>query len=417
MAVELVIPKLGMSMKDAKIVEWKVAEGERVEAKQAVLVIETAKVTYEVQAPAAGFLHIVATPGTVVPVAGVTALVAESEEELARLQAERPAAAASAGGGATKPAEAAPAAKAGRPGRVKVSPAARKIAEVHGLDLAGIAGTGPEGRIVREDVERALEAREKGAASAPPTPAAAPEGEVLDGKRVATTLPVAGMRQAIAEHMHRSLAVSAQLTTMGEIDVSELMRLREKLVEKEATVGARVTFTDLFVFAAAKALRRHPIVNSSLVEDRIVVWDDVNVGVAVALEQGIAGGLIVPVVRNADRKPLGQLSREIRDLAERARDGRLLPDDLAGGTFTVTNLGAFGGGYGFGTPIISQPESAILGTGAITERPVVRGGEIVIRPIMTFSFTFDHRVIDGAPAGRFIGTLVELLENPQLLLA
>ena len=412
MAKEIVIPKLGMSMKDAKVVEWKAGEGERVEEKQTVMVIETAKVTYEVAAPASGFLHILVSPGTVVPVAGLTGLLAETQEELAKLQAERPAAPAAA---APKEAAGAAAAPAGaeRGERVKISPAAKKMAEVHGLDVSRIRGTGPEGRIVKEDVERALQEKE----AAPAQAAAAPSGESIDGKRVKTTLPVRGMRQAIAEHMQRSLAVSAQLTSMGEIDMTEAIKLRSALLEKESVIGTRITYTDIFVFAIAKALRTNPIVNSSLIGDEVVVWEDINIGVAVALDDGLAGGLIVPVVRNADQKSLTQISLEIRSVAEKARTGKLMPDDLGGGTFTLTNLGAFGGGYGFGTPIINQPQSAIFGTGPISERPVVRDGQIVIRPIMTFSFTFDHRVIDGAPAGKFVGTLVQLLESPQLLLA
>jgi pyruvate/2-oxoglutarate dehydrogenase complex dihydrolipoamide acyltransferase (E2) component len=162
----------------------------------------------------------------------------------------------------------------------------------------------------------------------------------------------------------------------------------------------------------AKVLKEHPIINSSLIDNEIKIWEEINIGVAVAVEEG----LIVPVVKNADRKSLVEISKEARALAEKARAGKLMPDDVAGGTFTITNLGAFGGGYGFGTPIINQPQAAILGTGAITERPVVRQGQIVIRPIMAYSFTFDHRVLDGAPAGRFMAALTQLLENPGLLL-
>ena len=168
--------------------------------------------------------------------------------------------------------------------------------------------------------------------------------------------------------------------------------------------------------AVAKVLREHPVVNASLIENEIKLWVDINVGVAVAIEGGTDGGLIVPVVRNADRKSLVEIDQELRALVEKARAGKLMPDDVSGGTFTVTNLGAFGGGYGFGTPIINQPESAILGTGPIVDRAVVKEGQIVVCPVMTYSLTFDHRVIDGAPATGFMLRVVEVLENPGLLL-
>jgi pyruvate dehydrogenase E2 component (dihydrolipoamide acetyltransferase) len=241
-------------------------------------------------------------------------------------------------------------------------------------------------------------------------------GEVYQGKRVKSTLPLKSMRKAIAEHMHRSLSISAQLTQMGEIDVTELKQLRATLVKQEETIGARITYTDILVLAAAKVLKEFPIVNASLIENEIKLWEDINIGVAVALVGGTDGGLIVPVVKNADKKSLVEINQELKVLVEQARIGKLMPDDLTGGTFTITNLGAFGGGYGFGTPIINQPESAIIGTGSIVDRPVVREGQIVIRPIMTYSFTFDHRVIDGAPATMFLVRLTEVLENPGLLL-
>jgi len=280
------------------------------------------------------------------------------------------------------------------------------MAEEHMIDLTKVTGTGPGGRIVREDIEKAIEAKKK---EVPPV-------EVYEGKRVEATIPLKGMRSAIAEHMHRSLSVAAQLTSMGEIDMTEMIKLRNALLEQEEVIGARITYTDIFVFAIAKALRDNPIINSSLIGNEIKIWKDINIGVAVALEEGVEGGLIVPVVRNADQKSLTEINQEIRSLVEKARAGKLMPDDVSGGTFTLTNLGAFGGGWGLGTPIINQPQSAILGTGAITDRPVVRDGQIVIRPIMTYSFTFDHRVIDGAPAGKFMARVTQLLENSNLLL-
>lgn len=278
------------------------------------------------------------------------------------------------------------------------------MAEEHMIDIATISGTGPDGRIVREDIEKAIAAK---------LPQKAPESATIGEKRVKYAVPLKGIRAAIAEHMHRSLAESAQLTAMGEIDMTELRRLRKDFVAREHIIGTRITYTDMLVFVIAKVLKEKPIVNSSIIGNEIKVWDDINIGVAVALTEG----LIVPVIRNADGKSLSEISKITKTLAEKARTGKLLPDDVSGGTFTITNLGAAGAGWRFETAIINQPESAILGTGGITDRAAARDGQIVIRPIMTYSFTYDHRVIDGVNAVQFMTRVIELLENPGLLMA
>ena len=235
---------------------------------------------------------------------------------------------------------------------------------------------------------------------------------IYQGKRVKSTISLKGMRKAIAEHMHRSLSISAQLTAMGEIDMTEMVKLRETLVSQAEVIGARITYTDIFVFTVARLLKEHPIINSSLIDNEIKLWESINVGVAVALEEG----LIVPVVKDADKKSLVEISQTVRALAEKTREGKLVPDDISGGTFTITNLGALGGGYRFETAIINQPESAILGVGGISDRAVVRDGQIVIRPIMTYYFTYDHRVVNGADAARFMTSVIQRLENPGSLL-
>jgi len=434
MAEYIAIPKLGMQMTEATLVEWKISEGGRIEKGEVVLTIETEKTQWEVEAATSGLVHIMVPVEEVAPVARVVGMIVESEGELDDLKKNPPgeiytseagAAAAQAAGAETpvaaaaSDAQAAAASEARAAGqersRVRISPVARKMAEEHMIDVTAVTGTGPEGRIVKEDIQKAIEARGKGEV-APATGAVAPTGEVYQGKRVKSTIPLKSMRKTIAEHMHRSLAVSAQLTQMGEIDMTEVKKLRATLVQQEEAIGVRITYTDILVLATAKVLKENPIVNASLMENEVKLWEDINVGVAVAIEGGTDGGLIVPVVRNADRKSLVEINQELRALVEKARTGKLMPDDVSGGTFTVTNLGAFGGGYGFGTPIINQPESAILGTGSIVDRPVVRDGQIVVRPVMTYSLTFDHRVIDGAPATRFMLRLIEVLESPGLLL-
>jgi pyruvate dehydrogenase E2 component (dihydrolipoamide acetyltransferase) len=424
MATEIKIPRVGMAVADATIIEWQVKEGDRVEERQTVVVIETEKVRTEVESPAPGFLHILMNDGETAAAGQAIGVLAESKEELAKIQKETPVGkpaeaakpaklvAAEAPKTETAPAkEAAPA--AGEEERVRISPVARKLAEEHAIDITQVVGTGPGGRIVREDIEKAIAAKEAAPApAAAKAPAAAPA--VTTGERKAKqTIPLTGMRGTIAEHMHQSLAISAQLTTMGEIDMGEMVRLRNNLVAQESTLGTRITYTDILVFAIARILRNHPKINASIVGKEIKVWEDINIGVATALEDG----LIVPVVKHADQKSLAEISKEIKALVEKARENKLSSDEISGGTFTLTNLGALGSGWTFETAIINQQESAILRAGAITDRAVVRDGQVVARPIMTYSLTYDHRVIDGAVAAKFLASLISALENPTLLLA
>ena len=415
MAKSIVMPKLAMAMKHGKVVEWKAAEGARVEKGQVIMVIETEKVTYEIEAPDSGLLHIVVELNATIPVDEVVAWLAETNEELSELQTREPSMAETAGAAPAAEAKPTPAAASGPgKGKVKISPAARKMAEDLGVDYTQITGTGPGGRIVKEDVEKAAEA---GVGAPAAAPADEWDGEVIDGKRVKQTIPLVGIRAAIAEHMIRSLQTSAQLTTTGEIDMTELIRIRKSYVEKEQQIGVRISFTDMIVFILARVLKEQPMMNSSLIDGNVILWDSVNIGVAVAIELNeLETGLIVPVVRDADKKNLVQLSHEIKALSKRARTLQLEPDDLGGSTFTLTNFGVFGSsGYSFSTPVINQPEAAILGTSSITDMAVVRDKEIVIRPIMPLSLTFDHRQLDGAPVGKFLFRLRELMENPHLM--
>jgi pyruvate dehydrogenase E2 component (dihydrolipoamide acetyltransferase)/2-oxoglutarate dehydrogenase E2 component (dihydrolipoamide succinyltransferase) len=406
MAVQILMPKLGMSTAPLTLVEWKAKEGESVEQGNVILVVETEKIRHDIEAEVSGFLHILVKEGQEVPIGTVVGVIAGTKEELEVLQKEKPKGAATAAKVKEAPqaeavqAEAAlpPAAEAKVKERILISPVARKLAEEHMIDITAITGTGPGGRIVREDIEKEIEAKKK----AEVTP------EVYQGRRVKSTIPLKGMRKVIAEHMHRSLSISAQLTVMGEIDMTEMVKLRQNLLSQEEALGTRITYTDLFVFVTAKLLREHPVVNASLIDNEIKIWENINIGVATALEEG----LIVPVVKDADKKSLVEISKTVRSLVQKAREGKLTPDEVTGGTFTITNLGALGGGYRFETVIINQPESAILGTGGITDRAVVRDGQIVIRPIMTYYFTYDHRVFTGAVAAKFMASATQLMENP-----
>jgi pyruvate/2-oxoglutarate dehydrogenase complex dihydrolipoamide acyltransferase (E2) component len=411
MAEYVFIPKLGMQTGDVTLTEWKAKEGDHVEKGSVVLEIETAKINWDVEASVSGLLHILVAENEKAAIGRVVGLIAQTREELETLQKEPPREIFTQVREA-EPAEpaqvtgAGPVARSGEGERIHISPVARKMAEEQMIDIAKVTGTGPGGRIVKEDIEKAIAA--KSVPSAPKTTGAGDIGN----KRIKSTIPLKGMRRAIAEHMHRSLSESAQLTAMGEIDMTELKNVREDLLTREAAFGTRVTYTDLLVYIIARVLKEKSIVNSSLTGHEITVWEDINVGVAVALD----AGLIVPVVKNADQKSLAEISKGIRALADKAREGKLMPDDVTGGTFTITNLGAAGAGWRFETAIINQPEAAILGVGGITDRAVVRDGQIVIRPMMTYSFTYDHRIIDGVIAVQFMARVIQLLEKPSLLI-
>ncbi len=401
MATEIKVKKIGMSIAPITLVEWKVKEGGEIKEGEVVLIVETEKIRHDIEAKGSGLLHIIvpemgeALPGNVV------GLIAETAEELSTLQQQKaPAGAAApdetpAATPQVEDAVATAAPKRARRDRVLISPLARKLAEKHLVDISKLTSSGPDGRITREDVERYLET---GGEAAPAN----------DGRELASTVPLTGTRQAIAEHMHRSLSISAQLTAMGEIDMSEAVKVRESLIKQEATWGTRVTYTDLMLFLLARVLKEYPMVNTSIIDNEIKVWKNINIAVAVDVE----AGLLVPVVKDADKKSLPEISREVKVLAGKARERTLTSDEVKGGTFTLSNLGALSGGWRFDTLIINQPQSAILGTGGISDRAVVREGQIVIRPIMTYSFTYDHRIIDGALAARFMNSLIELLEKP-----
>jgi pyruvate dehydrogenase E2 component (dihydrolipoamide acetyltransferase) len=411
MAVQIVAPKLGMSISNVKMVEWKVKEGDWIERGNVVLVIETEKTEWNVEAGASGFLHILVQEGVKAKIGQVVGLIAETKEELEKLQKETPRELLTGEVKEAPPTETAqvkPGAvgvEAVEGGRIRISPVARKMAEEHMLDITRIIGTGPDGRIVKEDIERAIEKK-----GTPP-----PEEVTLDlyqGRRIRESIPLKGMRRTIAERMHSSLSGSAQLSFLGEFDATEFVKLREAFLNQEKVIGAKITYTEILVYAIARALKHHPDINVSLIENEIKVWEDINIGVAVALGKE---GLIVPVVKQADKKSLIEISQELKSLVEKARGKKILPDEVTGGTFTFTSIGGIGVSY-YQTPVINQPESAILGTGPIMEKPVVKNGQIVIAPMMPYSLTVDHRVINGLGAEQFLVTVKELVETPGLLL-
>jgi len=413
MAVQIVAPKLGLSMSDVTMVEWKVKEGETVERGTVVLVVETEKTEWNVEAGASGFLHILVQEGAKAKIGQVVGLIAETREEFDGLQKETPPQALAAGGKEVSrnvSAEGRPEAAGvgtGEGERIRISPIARKMAEEQMIDITRVKGTGPDGRIVREDIERAVEQQRKD--GAPPEETTR---SLYYGKKVKQTIPIKGMRRVIAERMVSSLSNSAQLSFLGKFDATELIQFRKALLNREKALGINVTYTEILVYAIARALKDHLDINVSLIENEIKVWEDINIGVAVALGKE---GLLVPVVKEADKKSLIEISREVKSLAEKARGGKILPDEVTGGTFTLTSIGAVGVSD-YQTPVINQPESAILGTGPIRDEPVVKNGQIVIASMMPYSLTIDHRVINGFGAEQFLASLKELVETPGVLL-
>jgi len=286
----------------------------------------------------------------------------------------------------------------------KATPVAERMAAEAGLDLRGVTGSGPGGKITREDVEGALSVPSvPPPAVAAPTPAPSPRAEILE------RVPLKGVRGIIAERMAASVQATARVTLMMEVDATRFVDMRERLKARVAEEwGFAPGYNDLLAKMVAAALRVFPYMNARLAADAVEHLAAVNMGMAVDTERG----LLVPVIHDADKKSLRQFGAEFRQLAEAARSGRISPDDLSGGTFTLTNLGMYD--VDAFTPVINLPEAAILGVGRIAEKAVVRDGEIVARYMWTLSLVFDHRLVDGAPAARFLGYIKELIEEPYL---
>ena len=386
MSTDVIMPALGFDMTEGLLARWLKNEGDPVEKGQAIAEIETEKATVEIEAAAAGILaRIIVHAGETVPVGTLIGVIADAGEEVAAVTAPVPV---SETGEGAAPSEA----------RVKASPVARKMAEEAGLDLSRIKGTGPGGRVVERDVQAAIAA---GSAPAPPGVPAVPAP--------GAPVPLNRMRKTIARRMTESKAAAPHFYITVEINMDDAMKMREQL-NALAPEAERISVNDLVVAAAARTLARFPVLNASYREDNLEMHPQVNIGIAVALEDG----LIPPVLRDADKKPLKRIAAESRALAERARTNKLRSDDLGGGTFTVSNLGMFD--VDEFIAIINPPEAAILAVGAVTRRPVAAAGEVRIAPLMKTTLSVDHRVADGAQAGRFMQEFKKLLENPVTLL-
>jgi len=457
--VDVVMPQMGVSVSEGTITKWAKAEGEAIEADETLLEISTDKVDTEVPSPASGIVQqILVQEGETVEVGTKLAVIApEGAAASAAAPAEAPAAAEEVPEPATQEAAAESAAASGAEGETPtasapvetpaapavatpapdgqengarfVSPVVARIAAEHGVDVAQVPGTGRGGRVTKKDILGFIESGAAAPAAAPPAPAApapAAPAEAPAAAPAPTPAPapaeaqagesveaMSAMRRGIAEHMRRSLDTSAHVTSAIEVDMSKVAALRQNLKKEwQAAYGVNPTYLAFVARAAVDTLRDYPWINGELRGDSIVTRSYVNLGFAVELADG--KGLIVPVIRNAETLNLLGMAKAIADIAARARDKKLLPEDVQGGTFTITNPGGYGTFHG--TPVISQPQAGILGTYAVVKRPWVVQDElgddvIAIRSIMNVTLTYDHRLVDGALAGRFLRDLRERLQT------
>jgi pyruvate dehydrogenase E2 component (dihydrolipoamide acetyltransferase) len=398
MITEVRMPKLGMAMKKGAVTKWLKAEGDEVEEGAELFELATEKITATVPAPASGVLgRVVVQAGKAqLPVGALLALIGEPGDTFPAAHELAAAAAAPASAGAPAsadaPAQASVAPARGAGGEVLASPAAKRRARELGVDIALVPPAAPGKRLTTDDVEAFAAAQN----AAPPTAEAAPPAVA------SRVVPFDGVRRVVAERLTESLQVMAQVTVSREVEVAGLVARRRDLAPGfEAATGVRLTYTDLLVETVARLLPEHALLNAMLADEGIVVGEAVHMGVAVALEDG----LIVPVIRDAGTRPLGEIARERMRLAEKAQARSLTIDEIEGGTFTISNLGAFGADAF--TPIVNPPQCAILGVGRIVDKPAVVGGQVTVRPMMWLSLTFDHRIVDGAPAARFLQALAE----------
>ncbi|WP_273844729.1 2-oxoglutarate dehydrogenase complex dihydrolipoyllysine-residue succinyltransferase [Rubrobacter calidifluminis] len=421
MPADIHVPELGESVTDATVGRWLKKEGEAVKAGEPLVELETDKINFEVEAEQDGVLQKIAKgEGETVNVGEVIGTIAEgdgaqpaAEEETAEAQErEEPEAAPAEIGEATN------GHREAEEGARRASPAVRKLAREYGVDLSEIEGSGSGGRITREDVERVIREQARPAPEEAPqadghaetAPAPRPAPAAAEG-RPEERVRLSRRRLTIAQRLVQSQHEAAMLTTFNEVDMSAVMELRRRRRESfQERTGARLGFMSFFTKASVAALKAFPQVNAELDGNELVLKKYYDIGVAVSTDEG----LVVPVVRDADRKNFAEIEQEIAELATKAREGRLTLEDLRGGTFTITNGGIFGSLMS--TPILTTPQVAILGMHKIQERPVVVDGEVVVRPMMYLALSYDHRVIDGAEAVSFLVRIKELIEDPEALL-
>jgi len=423
MTIEIRVPQLPESVADAILVAWRKQPGEAVSRDENLADLETDKVVLEVPAPQSGVLREIRIQnGTTVTSGQILAVIEEGAMAAAAPTAPAPAASTPAPA-ASPPAVAATVSAAAAAAAPRLSPAVRRLVEERQLDPARIPASGRDGRITKSDVIGFLQQPVAAAAAAPavpaaprpvasaPAPAPAPVRAPAGGERTERRVPMSRLRQRIAQRMVQAQSSQALLTSFNEVDLKAVQELRARYKSSfEKDHGAKLGFMSFFVRACVEALRRFPAVNAAIVDDDIVYHDFYDIGVAVSTPRG----LMVPIVRDADRKSFGDLEKEIAGYATRAREGTIGLEDLSGGTFTITNGGVFGSLMS--TPIVNAPQSAILGMHKIQDRPMVVDGAIVIRPMMYLALTYDHRLIDGREAVQFLVVVKDCLEDPGRML-
>ena len=403
MSIEVRVPQLPESVADATLIAWRKKPGDSVQRDENLVDLETDKVVLEVPAPAAGVIKEVKVQDGATVISGQVLAVLEEGAAAAAAPAAKPAKAPERRASLPETRNAAPAG-----GADKLAPSVRRLVEEHHLDAAGIPGSGRDGRITKADVLTHLTAKEstppaaRPAAGTQPTPA---------GARAERRVPMTRLRARIAERLVQVQATAAMLTTFNEVDLTAVNGLRARYKERfEKEHGVRLGFTSFFVKACIEALRRYPVVNASIDGNDIVYHEYYDIGIAVSTDRG----LIVPVLRDADTRSFADIEQSVGAFATRARDGAITLEELTGGTFTITNGGVFGSLLS--TPILNQPQSAILGMHKIQERPVAIGDQVVVRPMMYLALTYDHRIIDGREAVQFLVAVKDALEDPARLL-
>lgn len=437
MAYEMVMPKMGESIMEGTILRWLKKEGDTVQQDETVLEIATDKVDSEVPSPVAGkIVQLLAKEGDVVQVGAVIALIATTGEETAtsapvkQLEKEVEQTMQNVSQQVVVPVSDTHTENKNTPANRFYSPLVLNIAQTEGISMAEletIPGTGVEGRVTKKDILDYVQNKKQGKVTPTVTKTTEQPKTEKQSQTVVNTTPAAKsisgnveiiemdrMRKIIAEHMVKSKQTSPHVTSFIEVDMTPVVQWRDKMKSTfEKREGQKLTFTPIFIEAVAKAIKDFPLINISVDGDKIILKKDINIGMAVAIGEHGTGGLIVPVIKNADEKSLVGLAKAVNDLAERGRKNKLTPDDLSGGTFTLTNVGTFGSVMG--TPIINQPQVAILATGTIKKKPVVietpQGDMIGIRHMMFLSMSYDHRVIDGALGGSFLKRVADYLEN------
>ena len=414
MAKDYVMPKLAMAMNEGTVNEWLFKEGDYVEEGAPVAVVETEKVSYDVESPASGYLHIIVPEGETVPVEVLIGQFTDTSEECAELSAAAAPVAAAPGVAQFMPAllapdtAAAPVVATG--GRIKASPLAKKIARDAGLDLSAVAGTGPGGRIVKRDVLLALET----GVTAVSTPAAT--GPLVEKLRI----PMKGtVRATIARRMVESLQTAAQLSSSWEADITQLIKARKRYVAMEERLGTRVSMNAFLIKALACAIKQVPLANASIVGDDIVVYESINVGIAIALpgETPYDSKLLVPVLKHVEHMGVVDIDKGMKALFEKARNGQLSADDMSDSTVAFSSTAGLSPPGMQSTPVLNLPNALLIGPATPQEKPVAHKGKIKIRTVLPVSLTFDHRVLDGSPVAALAKHMHDCLENPELMLA